>query len=65
MKIIIYTLLVLAYVFFLCICFLWLITYGSGHNIPEETNRWLIYMTIFSVLFVLVFSIMKKKLTDN
>lgn len=61
MKIIIPILLILAYIFFLLICFLWLITYGSGHNIPLETNRWLICMTILSVFLILLFTIMKKK----
>jgi len=61
MKIIIYVLLALAYVFFLFMCFLWFITYGSGHNIPSETNTWLIYMTTLSVFLIIFFTIIKKK----
>ncbi|MNX63128.1 hypothetical protein D3C86_941180 [compost metagenome] len=61
MKIIVYILLILAYIFFLLICFLWLITYGSGHNIPEESNKWLICMTGLSLFLIVLFTIMKKK----
>ena len=61
MKIIVYILLILAYIFFLLICFLWLITYGSGHNIPDESNKWLIYMTGLSIFLIVLFTLIKKR----
>jgi len=61
MKIVIYMLLIFAYIYFLIVCFLWLITYGSGHNIPRETNIWLIRMTILSIFLIVIFTKMKIK----
>ncbi|CAM3829394.1 hypothetical protein FLBR109950_03735 [Flavobacterium branchiophilum] len=47
--------------FFILICFLCVITYGSGHNIPEDSSRWLISMIAFSLVLIIIFTIMKNK----
>ena len=44
-----YVLLVLLSLSLLGVGFLWLIYYGSGHNIPVDTNRALIAVTLVNI----------------
>ena len=62
MKTIIYIILGLFCISFLFICFLWLIYHGSGHNIPIETDRWLLSLTIANILIISILIIVLKKI---
>jgi hypothetical protein len=65
MKTILYILLVLFSISFIFICFLWFIYHGSGHNIPIETDRWLLSLTIVNVFVIIALLITLYKISKN
>ena len=65
MKTILYILLVLFSISFIFICFLWFIYHGSGHNIPIETDRWLLSLTIVNVFVIIALLITLNKISKN
>lgn len=63
MKIAIYVLLVILYIFLILFGFMWAVYHGSGHKIPIETDRYFGLSILVNVLLIFFLTIILKKTT--